>query len=201
MNFQKYANNGWGLSRKALYELYWIVRIGDRVLEFGSGKSTEFLLDLNRDLQITSFDHDPSYAFKSDIVNIRPLVETSDYWVDYMFEKKEYNRTFMDLKVDKPSTRQRNCFYDLKPYDIHGIYDVVILDGPNGNGRSLAALILKDNLEKGSIVLIDDFRDYDFLDYFSIVFDFNILSMCSAGKRKQWNKGGDFVIIEINEKL
>ena len=49
MDIEKYKNDGWGLSRKQLIELLEIIKNFEsnnvRVLEFGSGKSTEFLVD------------------------------------------------------------------------------------------------------------------------------------------------------------
>ena len=42
--------------------------------------------------------------------------------------------------------------------------DLVVLDGPNGNGRSISFLHLKDKLSKKSFILIDDSDHYDFVE-------------------------------------
>ena len=76
----------------------------------------------------------------------------------------------MITKVTPLGSRQRNNFYELRDGDLSGVYDFVILDGPNGNGRSLAYLLLKDHLISGSYVLIDDITHYDFIERFLSVF-------------------------------
>ena len=75
-DYSKYKNHGWGLSKLAFEKLSNIMSIIIKesknldILEFGSGISTEFLLDniiLNdwADISsITSFDNDQEYMYK-----------------------------------------------------------------------------------------------------------------------------------------
>ena len=89
MNLDKYKTNGWGLSKTALEYLNQIIQYNriKRIIEFGSGKSTEFLCDAqkeyNLELHITSFDNDEKYCYtpkKDDSCNvlIRELGESTD---------------------------------------------------------------------------------------------------------------------------
>ena len=50
VNFEKYRNDGWGLSVEGFQDLYQLIAAMDKeeinVLEFGSGTSTMFLVDV-----------------------------------------------------------------------------------------------------------------------------------------------------------
>lgn len=205
IDYDKYKTDGWGLSQMALHKLSELIIDLDkdlvRVLEFGSGKSTEFLHDLNEhldfDLDITSFDNDLEYAYKpkdNDVVNlkIRPLIETSDINYDRMFTNKIYDKSLMTVKTSMLSTRQKNNFYNIFDEDLFGEYDIMILDGPNGNGRNISFLITKNYLKKGSYVLIDDYNHYDFVDKFLSIFDAELIF-----ENSDRNYGGEFLIYKI----
>lgn len=220
MNLNKYINTGWGLSRKAfeLLEKNILeisqnkIQTGDmtsiRVIEFGSGISTQFLVDIkyfyNLDIKITSFDNDINYCFKSKQIypflslKIRNLMECSD--VDYiqMFVNKEYNKQKMYLRKEPTHTRQKNCFYDILDSDINGYYDLVIIDGPNGNGRNFVYLALKDHLKSNTKIFIDDFDHYDFVDKLKLIFDCNELySQVENDRKNKWYTGGHICLYEI----
>jgi hypothetical protein len=53
--------------------------------------------------------------------------------------------------------------------------DLAILDGPNGNGRSISFLHLKDKISKDCAIFIDDSDHHDYLERCSQVFDTEIL--------------------------
>jgi hypothetical protein len=184
MNYDKYKNDGWGLSKMALIKIKEVLASMNKssinIIEFGSGKSTEFLRDLNKetdvDLLITTFDNDTKYAFKTkdgDNVNLimRDLVECTDSDHNSMFANKTFNRLAMKPKTSKLTTRQKNNFYNVQDGDIQGVYDLMILDGPNGNGRDISFLHMKEHLIKDSFVFIDDYTHYDFVDKFLTIFD------------------------------
>ena len=54
--------------------------------------------------------------------------------------QQKYSSDLMLPKKSPLTTRQRNNFYNIQPGDISGVYDLMILDGPNGNGRNIAFL-------------------------------------------------------------
>lgn len=216
MNLDKYINGGWGLSKKAFEILeQTILEIAKskshnkiRIIEFGSGISTQFLVDIkffyNLDIEITSFDNDINYCFKPkqrySFLNfkLRPLVECNDFDYNEMFKTKEYNRDKMNVRMEPPHTRQKNCFYDMKDLDINGYYDLVIIDGPNGNGRNFSYLVLKNHLKTHSKIFIDDFDHYDFVDKMKLIFDCKKLySQIENDRVKKWLTGGHICLYEI----
>jgi hypothetical protein len=211
MDIEKYKNDGWGLSRKQLIELLEIIKNFEsnnvRVLEFGSGKSTEFLVDvvLNKikNLDITSFDDNIQYAYQGDYeflkLKIRELLECDDETYDLMFKNLQIDINKLNRKTTPLTSRQKNNFYEILPDDIFGIYDLMILDGPNGNGRNFSFLYVKNNLAIGSVVLIDDFNHYDFMEKLSLLFEYEVLHENQGGGVDQWNTGGIYKIVKITK--
>ena len=72
MNLEKYKNDGWGLSVLGFSNLLELLKNNNndsiRVLEFGSGISTQFFCDVVKEnikkLEITSFDNDINFSYK-----------------------------------------------------------------------------------------------------------------------------------------
>jgi hypothetical protein len=204
MDYSKYKNDGWGLSELALKQIADLIenKIDTnvvKVVEFGSGISTRFLVDLDseskKDIIITSFDNDPAYAYKGGGVTLhmRKLMECTDKAYDLMFENKEYDRVYMKPKSSPLTTRQKNNFYDIQEGDLGGEYDLMILDGPNGNGRNISYLHMKEHLKSGGYVLIDDFTHYDFVDRLLTIFEAELIF-----EHNDRANGGEFVIYKIN---
>ena len=237
-DYSKYKNHGWGLSKLAFEKLSNIMSIIIKesknldILEFGSGISTEFLLDniiLNdwADISsITSFDNDQEYMYKikdeslTKILKIhkRDLLECTDNNYEKMFSSKTYIPKYMDKQVTSLNTRQKNCFYNILPSDLDNKYNLVILDGPHGNGRNISFLRFKDSIIFPCYVLIDDITHYDFEERFLSIFNADLLfknimkisfldktlSKFSAIKKEEispWYKGGDFAIYKINSLI
>lgn len=212
INFEAYRNDGWGLSRLAFQQIYGIIATNKkspfRIIEFGSGISTQFLVDCalrnaSKKIEILSFDNDPEYIFKPkdnyDFLKIllRNLLECDDEQYNHMFSEKKYLRELMHCKHSPLSTKQKNNFYDIRDGDITGYYDLMILDGPNGNGRNIAFLHMNNHLQKGSYVLIDDFTHYDFIERFKSLYTAKEVYRCEAGMTNQWENGGDFIIYRL----
>jgi hypothetical protein len=205
MNLEKYKTDGWGLSELSLKKIIEIINSINnnkiKVIEFGSGKSTEFLVDFNNELKkniiITTFDNDLQYAYKKKdndgvILHIRELLECNDNNYNTMFTNKIYDKSLMHEKKTPLTTKQKNNFYDIKKGDIVGKYDLMILDGPNGNGRNISYLHMKKHLKSGSYVLIDDYHHYDFVDKFLTIFDAELIF-----EHNDRRNGGEFVIYKI----
>ncbi len=211
INYDDYKNDGWGLSKLGFEKLYDLIRNNEknniRILEFGSGISTKFFSDLskilNKKIQVTSFDDSTEFMYKDKsnpniVVNLRLLEECDDDKFKLMFEEKHYNRNYMKCKT---STHLRNQFYMLKPDDLSGTYDIMLLDGPHGNGRSLAFLRANAYLSSDSIIFIDDFTHYDFIDNFLKIFDAEELFRHVSGNKNKWLSGGDFTIFKIKKHI
>ena len=176
------SNNDWRISKRAIGVLFQCILSSEkqklRFIEFGSGKSTFFLCELGvrdfRDYEVVSFDDSEEFAFKGKYpfldLKIRSLVETDDIGFERMFSEGVIIPEVLWDKKTPLWTRQRNNFYKILDGDISGKYDFVILDGPNGNGRSLAWLYLKEHLVEGAVILVDDVGHYDFVDRMLSVF-------------------------------
>jgi hypothetical protein len=210
MNFNIYKNSGWGISKLGFQKLFEIIDTNKNnhfnIIEFGSGISTQFLIDcaiLYKNIKITSFDNDINYSYKQskdyDFFNLkfRNLVECSDLSYNNMFNEKKYDKKQMKLKTSEPTTRQKNCFYDLNENDLVGQYDLVILDGPNGNGRNLAFLHLINHVKSGTYFFVDDYNHYDFIDKLKSIYLVNEIYRNIDNSNMKWDNGGNFMILKV----
>jgi hypothetical protein len=182
----QYWKNGMGLHSIVLEKIIEIVEKNDikQVVEFGSGASTKFLLDLRKHLNktffITSFDHHPDYYFSEIHENLKvnrvDLSYCDDQSFDKMFETHEVNRqSFTNAQHEKDNFSVKNAFYTIQENDIPSNVDLVILDGPNGNGRSISFLYLKDKIVDDCFIIIDDVDHYDFINRCKQIFDVQII--------------------------
>jgi hypothetical protein len=73
----------------------------------------------------------------------------------------------------------------------------MIVDGPHGNGRSIAFLHSIGRLQKGSYVVIDDYNHYDFVEKFQLLFKTQLIFESTTGSINQWELGGNYVIHKI----
>lgn len=206
IDYELYQNDGWGLSKIGFEKLYNLIKNDERknirVLEFGSGISTKFFSDLSNILEknifVTSFDDSEEFMYHGTsnpniVVKLRALEETTDNYFEKMFVDMSYNKKYM---TPKTSSHFRNMFYSLEPNDIDGLYDYVLLDGPHGNGRSLAYLHILGHLSNEAIIFIDDYTHYDFVDKLLSIYNCNELYRHTAGNQNKWHNGGDFIIFK-----
>jgi len=209
VNFEKYRNDGWGLSKKCLNDIFTIIKSFEskpiNVLEFGSGVSTDFLVDLigeGYDLHIVSYDNDLTFATKSRHLNLKliisSLVETFDSDFENLFRERKYVKSFFHKLVTEIHTRQKNVFYEINEEDLPKTVDLLIVDGPHGNGRSIAFLVGLNRLKNGSYVIIDDYNHYDFVEKFKYLYpNSELLFTSNTGQDNQWELGGIYAIYKI----
>lgn len=181
---------GWALSASAIRMFTQTLMNTDsqqnsssllRIVEFGSGQSTLFwgnFLAMGISLDVHTYEHHPYWAEQSLMktggrVNVHhvPLRQVSAEVKDQMFKMSgDVYEIFEQGEVlpesEWENTRTKNAFY-AAPFDqhfekasIHG----VILDGPNGSGRSLAFPLLMPYLAPKALILIDDYDHYPFLE-------------------------------------
>ena len=191
MNLDKYKNDGWGISEegfKKILEVLNLIKFTKfeiyNILEFGSGISTQFFVDYIdehnlKNVQITSFENEIQYMTKVTHcqldLKMRNLVTCNDNDYTEMFNLKQYDSYKFNELTSKPTTRQKNCFYNIEAVDIPISIDFMLLDGPNGNGRNIAYLHTQNKLHDGSIVFIDDYNHYDFLEKFGCFHKYEIV--------------------------
>ena len=202
VDIEKYKNDGWGLSKECFLEIEGYLKdIPDPIIvEFGSGISTkffqDFLFEYNKNGKIYSFDNDKLYA--SEISKIKKIVECTDDDFDEMFKKKSYDFSKMKYRTVSPHTRQKNCFYDINDDEIPNYIDLVIVDGPHGNGRSISFLHIKNKMKKGGYVVIDDYNHYDFVERLLMIFpNAELISTKETGNINKWELGGNYKIFKI----
>lgn len=215
IDFEKYKNDGWGLSKKEFELLDGIIKSKlfhepnkkINIVEFGSGRSTEFLVDLINDhqlpLNIYSFDDSSEYAYKGENPNLKlfivPLVECTDESWEKMFNIKKYDSSLMILKESPVHTRQKNTFYMVEDHMLPDEIDILIVDGPHGNGRSLAYLRCHEKMKNYSTVLIDDASHYPFYDHLKRLNDVLWILSEQHIKEDKWVNGGDYLICQIKK--
>lgn len=208
VNLEKYKNDGWGLSKKCFENILNVLETfkpnSVNVVEFGSGISTQFLVDIiseGNDLKIISFDDNISFATKATHPNLKlhitELIECHDSDFENQFNKKQYNKNFFFKKISKPHTRQRNTFYDVKESQFPNVIDLMIVDGPHGNGRSIAFLHGIERLQSGSYVVVDDYNHYDFIERLEMLFSIELIFESNTGRENQWELGGNYKILKI----
>lgn len=202
LNYKSYWIGGCGLHELQLKEIEKIIIDNNikNIVEFGSGQSTRFLQDFRTnsslDYTITSFDHHSGYSFNSEDVKIRTLEKCNDSSFDYIFENKIIDKKmFTDGQEEKDNFRAKNSFYSLSTEDLPDDIDLVILDGPNGNGRSLAFPHLVGKLKSPCYVMIDDVNHYDFLDRAKQIFDYDLITHIED---KQIHPLFSYAVIRIN---
>ena len=186
MKYDSYWLDGMGLHSSQIEKLFDILMDDvKKVVEFGSGNSTQFLVDVRKEhglnFQIHSFDHHPTYCYKGQHAFLkshrRDLVQCSDICFEDMFGSGEYDeKCFVNRQDEIDNFSARNCFYDINEKYLPDDIDLVILDGPNGNGRSIAFLHLKNKLSKGAYILIDDSDHYDFIERCKQVLDVDLVA-------------------------
>lgn len=220
MDFNKYKS-GPGLDLIALQQLKKILDLFENnvnILEFGSGFSTSFLIDYKffsgKNIFIDSYDNDPNWCFQNTEnytflnLNVKPLISCSDKDYNYQLENKKYNKnrfkTHISLPYNHPKYwRQRNCFYDVNNNDLKDNYDIVIIDGPNGNGRNIAYLHIKEKVKSGSYILIDDHNskddeyDYNFIGNLKNIINVEKIFECNNIVNPCWENGNNFCIFKV----
>jgi len=209
VDLEKYKNNGWGLSKKCFQDIQNIVEKFKskeiNVVEFGSGISTVFLVDLineGHDLKIVSFDNSVEYATKITHPNLKTyiteLVDCYDGDFETQFQKGKYEEKFFQKKITPVHTRQKNTFYSIEEGQLSDRIDIMIVDGPHGNGRNIAFLHGVNRLGSGSYVVIDDYNHYDFVERFQMLFrDTELIAESNTGGINQWELGGIYKIFKI----
>jgi hypothetical protein len=165
-------NSGWSLSP---YEIYLSIKNVTfenklKILEFGSGDGTTKLVDfLNKKNVIfcyTSVEHDKSFAKT-------PNVDYITYDLSNGYNLSEIEN--VDLHLEK-------------------IYDLVIVDGPNGIGRCVWYSKIKNNVREGTIILVDDFHHYkEFSLELDKNFEYEVINL--------YNQNLSFSAEKINEGL
>ena len=178
-----------------------------RLLELGGGSSTVFWSKLRSlellNIEAVTLEHDSSWlnTLKEEMrddphIQISPqsLKQISDKEWESLFACPEVALTLWHScgrTVPEDQNRHytiHNAFYrqaDSLPLDKASV-DVLIVDGPHGNGRSLAFPLFSQILKPDALVLIDDYDHYPFLEDLAKVFRYDELHLEPEGT-KRWS--------------
>jgi len=142
---------GWSYTQKEMNELFKFIEYKDKysILEFGGGDSTLTLLN-----HFKKYTKNLLYTVYESNIDYVPVFNHSDINIVL------YDEYHMELvEIDK--------------YE----YDLILIDGPNGDKRSLWYSKIKNNIKNGTILLVDDFNHYkSFSDELDKNFIYELLS-------------------------
>ena len=191
----KYSPTPFSLTDKGMKAIVKVLKEQniENVLEFGSGKSTDYLTDLG--YNVVSLDDDSKYASNQIGVKVVDLVTlTQTDFSGVLNGEIDYYEACKSLKpVTSRSSGQVNCFYKLDNLPISSKVSFVIVDGPNGNGRSIAFQLIKEVINLPCYVFIDDYFHYPFVENF-----LNIFPNSEKIVEEKESKIKGFVIFKIN---
>lgn len=171
----KYSASGYSLTVKGVQAIQKILEDNniDSILEFGSGRSTDYFSELG--YNVYSFDDDAKYASKNKGVNVVDLVQLSDEeFNEVLSDSLQFLDNSYKFRVtNKRDSRQKNCFYKINRESFPSKFSFVILDGPNGNGRSIAFNVIKNIINFPCYIFIDDYFHHPFVENFKKFFPHN----------------------------
>jgi hypothetical protein len=183
------------------------------ICEFGGGQSTIFwnLLSKQIDIEVITYEHDPEWAkilinkFHNPniIINYCQLMQIDDE-TRYKIFSDPINSTTLWRETRKETDLYqfkdpllKNGFYNIEDNQFpKNKIDAIVLDGPHGNGRSLAFPLFYSYIKDDAIVLIDDYHHYPFLEDLGKVFNFEVLE-----ERTYTFSNKGWVIIKILNKI
>ncbi len=209
--------NGFALAESSVRCFLYYLLLKERkeyyICEFGGGQSTLFWNTLTRyiKLKVITYEHDPEWSrylvskVNKDYISINncELMQVTEEIRKKMFETPYQAKRIWELSASKVDIVQyknlilSNGFYNIKEYQFpKNRIDAIILDGPHGNGRSLCFALFHDLIENGTLILIDDYHHYPFLEDLSKLFIYEIIE-----KRNYIHSNKGWVVLRIIDKI
>lgn len=202
-----------GSVRAFLFHLLKQNKTSYHICEFGGGQSTIFwnILSNYVVIKVTTYEHDPEWAkyLQERIVNndiqIRycKLMQVDDDIRERLFlNPNESNQIWASLRHNISPDQYRNptlrgAFYSLDADDFPTInIHAIVLDGPHGNGRSMCFPLFFKQIMPGTLILVDDYHHYPFLDDLGRLFKYDVLE-----ERQYQNSNKGWVVLRVIEKL
>lgn len=182
------------------------------ICEFGGGQSTLLwnILAKYVNLTTTTYEHDPDWAQylighidnKKIRINYCELMQVNEENRERMFNNPAQSRDiFRDtsIKIDIEQYKNptlKNGFYNIENSQFpNRKIDAIVLDGPHGNGRSICFPLFYNHIREGTIVLLDDYHHYPFLEDLDRLFEYEIFE-----RRRQAVSGKGWIVLEIIKK-
>jgi hypothetical protein len=97
--------------------------------------------------------------------NPNAKIKTIDICKDYNFDTKYQNSEILDRDQSGIKIKSKNVIHELVDSDLFfekcsETFDLILIDGPNGEYRSLWFNIIKKHVKEGTIILVDDFNHF-----------------------------------------
>jgi hypothetical protein len=193
------------ISKAALFHLCRCLPEGANILELGGGLSTVFWHYLNKSrlntVKVTTTFHDIQKMYRiNEVVSSDPTIflkldvikQISDDEWETLFNLKEkvtdyWKQTGEYIPLERYNDYTiRNAFYANLPAEPikEKTFNALILDGPHGNGRSLAFPLLKRFITDDAYILIDDYHHYPFIQDAERLFNFEVIYKQAIGEQK-----------------
>lgn len=148
------------------------------IIEFGSGFLTDFIIEIqqtcNINIVIDTFTSlNSSYTNDNRDCHIfkKQLLTCSESSYNKLFSSRKYIKNYMVKSQQNPNKKTYNAFYDINPTDLRDKYDIAILAEPNGNGKDIGFLHIKDKMEIGGFILLNYLDRYTSLEEMDLFFD------------------------------
>ena len=142
-------NGGWSYTQREMNDLFKHIEYKDNysIIEFGAGDSSIKLFN-----HFKKYVKNLNYTIYESNYNYLPS-NTCDYDI-YFYNEEDIINTTMPSKI----------------------YDLVLIDGPNGDKRKYWYSKLKPCIKKGTIILVDDFNHFQsFSDELDKNFEYQLL--------------------------
>jgi hypothetical protein len=189
--------NGFALTESSIRSFFYNLLKNKKpeyyIVELGGGQSTFFLNDLSDqiNIRVVTYEHDAEWAKivqdklahnKKIQIHYSPLKKLDDHFRSDIFSTPHRAKDVWDAYSENlPGRASKNYFLKNGFYDIQNEswpdkkIDGLIVDGPHGNGRSICFPLFYNLIQRGTIVMIDDYHHYPFLDDAAKVFTYEVI--------------------------
>ena len=157
MQLSVFFNGGWSYTQKEMTELFKFIDLDEvekgefSILEFGSGDSTLKLLSIFKNVKKLIY-----YTYESNA----SFIQKNEKLISVLYNENDMNNVILSDNI-KDGT----------------LFDLILVDGPNGENRKLWYNKFKKYVKQGTIILIDDFNHYSsFGEELDKTFEYELLS-------------------------
>ena len=147
------------------------------VADFDSGYLTDFIVEIKikHKLNIIMDSFAPFYSDQVPLYQNHKIIKTdfvtcSDASYNNMISRRQYNPIKMVKSQQSPKRKMYNVFFKLRDKDLRPHYDLVMITGPNSNGRDIAFLHIKERMMIGGFILLNELDKFVSLETMDTIF-------------------------------
>ena len=152
-------NGGWSYTNLEMKNLFYHIDITEKkdnynIIEFGGGDSSEKL-----------------YGLFKNVLNLQYYIIESNS----LYLPNNTNNKYKIILYNENDIKNINLNILIEPI----LFDLILIDGPNGDARKFWYNKIKNFVKIGSIILIDDFNHYEsFGEELDKNYEYELLSLC-----------------------